>query len=177
LIKKLFFFIFIFTNLAFGHPHTFIELFSNIKKENNNIVIHIKWIFDEMTSQMIIMDFDMNKNFVFDKEDKEYIYQEAFKHLNEFSYYGYLSANNKEFSQKAKNFDTSIKDNKVVYEFDYILDSSYINKNLSITFKDEDMFMAFVVKPNSFTSQNGIKTKLTEIKNEYYFGYKLEIIK
>lgn len=177
MIKKIIFLIFILLDSALGHPHTFIELFSDVSKQNNNIKVHIKWYFDEMTSNMFLMDFDANKNNQFEDKEKSIIQKEAFEHLLEFSYYAYIEADKKQMKTKAQNFSTYIDKNKVVYEFDLLLDVATLDKNLNITFKDKDMYIAFILNKNSNTSQDNIKTKLSEIKNDYTLAYKLEITK
>jgi ABC-type uncharacterized transport system substrate-binding protein len=161
--------------ILFAHPHTFIELYTTIKKDDHKLKVNIQWHFDEMTSQMLIMDFDQNKNFKLDSEDIKLIKKEAFDHLVEYNYYTYLIAKDKVLNKQPQNFKAYIKNDKVVYDFNYILNSKLLNHNFNIEFKDKDFFIAFILKKDKIKVDKDIKYKLIEIDNEYYFAYKLEM--
>jgi ABC-type uncharacterized transport system substrate-binding protein len=163
--------------MLYAHPHTFVELYSNIKKEKDIIKINIQCHFDEMTSQMIIMDFDTIKDFKFDKDEVALIKKEAFDHLSEYNYYTFISAKGKVLNKSPQDFTTYIKDDKVVYEFNYKIKATAINHNLNIEFKDEDFFIAFVLKNKQIKADKAIKYRLKEIDTDYYFAYRLELFK
>ena len=69
----------LFINILNAHPHTFIEVYPNIEIKNKIIEkINFTWKLDEMTSSMLIMEFDQDQNGNFDKKEIQYIYDYIF---------------------------------------------------------------------------------------------------
>ena len=164
-MKKLLLIITFFYNL-FSHPHTFIDVYPTISQKS----IHIQWVFDEMTSNMIMMDFDTNHNMLLEKKESELIHNEAFIHLGEFSFYMFFKKGSQEIKvSKATNFSVIFKDNRVIYSF--ILER--VSGVKKIEFYDPELYMAFVLKKESIKSLE--KFELYEINNDYYFGYGIAI--
>lgn len=162
----------VFVNLLFAHPHTFIDIFPTIDNKNNNIkTIHFSWSFDEMTSQLLIMEFDQNFNGKIDKEEISYIKENYFDSLSEYNFYTDIKLSNKSIKTKPINFKAAIKDNmRVTYEFDVV-----INKNkddVKIEFYDTEMFTAFMLKKEFIKSDLGFK--IVDVDNDIYFAYKLQ---
>ncbi len=54
-----------------AHPHMLVDAQPYLKSiANNQIVINIKWYFDELTSEGFLVDYDENKNGILGIEDK-----------------------------------------------------------------------------------------------------------
>ena len=155
-----------------AHPHTFIDVITNIKSTKNNIEsINFKWKFDEMTSQLLIMEFDKNLNGKIDKEENEYIKINYFDSLSEFNFYTNLTVKEKLQSTKPINFSAYIENGiKIVYQFDIKINQD--KKNIKVELYDEDMFTALVLKEESISSD--LKFKVSDVDNDIYFGYRLE---
>lgn len=167
-MKKYFLLITIFASTLLAHPHTFIEILPTISAKNTTIEkIHIKWRLDEMTSQLLVMEFDQNMNGKIDKKELIYIKENFFDSLEKYNYYSYIKINNKSVPTKPKNFKASIeKQMFVIYEFDLILNA---NKNdLQIDFSDDEMFTGFILKKEFVKSD--LKYKV--VGNDY-FAYRL----
>jgi ABC-type uncharacterized transport system substrate-binding protein len=150
--------------LAMAHPHTFIDLYPKVTQER----IEIRWLFDEMSSNILMMDFDLNKDGVFDAKESERIKSETFIYLKEYHYYAYLFTNKRvEQPSKLLSFQATIKGAKVEYTF-----TLPRPKNLKkIEFYDSELFSAFVLKEEFL---NDSKWRIEEIDNDYYFGYAME---
>jgi ABC-type uncharacterized transport system substrate-binding protein len=157
---------------SFAHPHTFIELHPTFKKDGENIIMNIKWHFDEMTSSMFMMDFDSNGDGKFDKQEKEIIYQDGFSHLDEFSYYTFIKIKNSKLSTKITNFDVDFKNNKIVYSFDVLLDKNSFN-SAKFDFYDQELYMAFILKDEFISNNTDRNLKITKIEDANYFGFSL----
>jgi ABC-type uncharacterized transport system substrate-binding protein len=157
------------STFLYAHPHCFIDVHPTINKNS----ITLKWVFDEMSSQMLIMDFDANHDTKISKKESQTIYKEAFIHLKEYKYYTYfLNKKNKMPTPDATNFSASIQDFRLAYTFTLSLDA----KTTSIEFYDEDMYSAFVIENEFIKLQDtNKKLKLKEMDNDYFFGYALEL--
>ncbi len=170
-MKKLTYIFFILPLFLFAHPHTFLDVYANVKSENQKIKsINFKWIFDDMTSQLLIMEFDQNMDGKIDKNEMEYIKTNYFDYLKQFNYYTNIKIENKSQFAKPINFKSYIENMRVVYQFD--LNFNYDKSKIKIELYDEDMFTALVLKKEFITSK--IKYKVSDVDNDIYFGYRLE---
>ena len=161
--------LFIFSTILSAHPHCFIDINPTIDKDS----ITINWVFDEMSSQMLIMDFDQNHDNIIDKKESAYIYKEAFKSLKEYDYYTYMYNGKKKLKTPTPtDFVAKIENLRFIYKF-----KMKLNKNINkIKFYDEEMFTAYVIK-EAFIKKGTTTKKITlkEMDNDYFFGYELEL--
>lgn len=158
--------IFFFT-LIYAHPHTFMEVYPSIQTQNNTIKqVDIKWIIDEMTSSMLIMEFDSNGDGKIDKKENNYINKNYFSTLKEFDYYTHTKQ-----KYKVINFKANIKNNKIEYNYSLVFSNKINIKDFSMSFYDTDFFVSMVLK-EQFVKQN-IPHIVEDIDGDYYFGYKI----
>jgi len=158
------------STLVFAHPHTFIDVYPTIKKENPK-TISFKWKLDDMTSSILIMDLNSNMDGKFDAKENRFIEYEYFSMFKPYDYYTFIHVNGKKQPTNPKNFKASIEDNRICYSFEITIDADL--KDVYIDFGDPDFFSALVLK-KEFIDAKGIKTKVTGVDNEFYYGYKLE---
>ncbi len=118
--------IFIFSSLlitsnatTWAHPHVFIQ--QNLKivfNENGLAGFNVHWTFDEMFSNMICQDHDMNKNGILEKAEVASIKDKAFSYIAEFNYFIYVKINKTPFKVKyVTDFSAEIQNNKLIYDF------------------------------------------------------------
>lgn len=162
---------FIFTSTLFAHPHTFINVYSAVKSKGQTIKsIHFNWELDEMTSSMLIMEFDQNLNGRIDKNELDYIKQNYFNSLSDFNFYTDIKIADKMIRTEPEYFKANIKDNKIYYSFDVKIEA--LKNDIAIEFYDKDRFVAMIVKDEYIKSD--IEYKILEVDNDFYFAYRLE---
>ncbi|MGB5868511.1 MAG: DUF1007 family protein [Arcobacteraceae bacterium] len=161
-------------NTLYAHPHTFIEIYPKITVKDKIITnIQFKWQLDEMTSSMLIMEFDSNANGKIEAEENSYAYENYFLVLQDYNYYTDIKINDKvQFFPKPKNFKATIENNKICYYFD--IDVKYDIHKTIIDFGDTDFFVAMILKKEFITVTNAI-VKVSDLDNDFYFGYRLEL--
>ena len=171
---KFLFLLFSIINFAFAHPHTFIEVYPTIIIKNDiTEKINFKWKIDEMTSTMLIMEFDQNGDGKIDQNENKFIYENYFINLKDYNFYTDIKIKNKiQLFPKPKNFKTTIENNRVCYSFD--IDKKYNTKDIKFDFGDEDFFVAMILK-EEFVKVSGAKSKVKELDMDFYFGYRLEL--
>ncbi len=154
--------ILIFTTLSFAHPHTFIEVYPTVYSKNKNIdKINIKWVIDEITSMMLIMEFDVNGNGKIDKDENQFIHDNYFASLEQYNFYMDIqSKKSTSLPVIPENFKATIKDNKIVYNFD--IQEVVKIPNIKINFKDETLFVGMILKEEYINIASNDK-KLTNI--------------
>ena len=143
-MKHIFLILFFITSL-FAHPHTFIEVYPTLYSKDKDIEkINIKWQIDEITSMMLIMEFDMNSNGKIDKDENEYIYENYFISLERYNFYmDVQSDRSTSLPVIPQNFKASIVQDRIYYSFD-IHDVVKI-PNIKINFFDETLFVGLIL--------------------------------
>jgi len=171
-MKKLILFLIISTSLL-SHPHTFIDVYPTIKKDKAN-AINFKWKLDEMTSSILIMELDKNMDGKIDDKENKYIEDEYFSMFVPYSYYTYMFVKGQKLNLPTpKNFEATIEDHRLCYAFDIYIDAQL--KDIYFEFGDTDYYNALILK-DEFVDAKGIKTKITGVDNDFYYGYKLEFL-
>jgi len=170
---KIFVVVYFLATTLFAHPHTFIDVYPTIKVKNNKIVsLHFKWVMDEMTSSMLIMDFDQNGDGKINSKENFFIYSSYFVSLSDYDFYTTVKINGKVVKlPKPKNFKATIENHKICYSFD--IKQEYNIKNTIFEFGDPDFYVAMLLK-DKYVKIQGAKAKVSEMDNDFYFGYKLE---
>jgi ABC-type uncharacterized transport system substrate-binding protein len=155
--------------LLFAHPHTFIDVHPTLKEES----MTLKWVFDEMTSQILMMDFDTDHDRVLSAKESQRIYTNNFASLKSFGYYTYLYHNDTKLSTpEAQSFRASAEKSRVVFTFTLPMQKG-VDK---IMFYDEEMFSAFVLQETFIKKTDPQKQyRLKELDGDFYFGYILEL--
>jgi ABC-type uncharacterized transport system substrate-binding protein len=171
---KILIFLILSIKILFAHPHTFIEVYPTIEVKNNKTTkIHFKWMLDEMTSSMLIMEFDQDGDGKINKKESFFVYGSYFTSLRDYNFYTDIKVNGKtQIFPKPKNFRATIEKNKICYSFD--IEENYSIKDLKFDFGDEDFFVAMILK-DKFTNIKGAKAKVSDLDNDFYFGYRLEL--
>ena len=95
-MKRFFLLVLLLPIICFGHPHLFANVGLEIKALDNKInSIKISWQFDDMTSQMLLMDYDKNRDKKFDKEESLRFKTDTFDKLKEYGYYTHIKIDGK----------------------------------------------------------------------------------
>jgi ABC-type uncharacterized transport system substrate-binding protein len=159
--------------ISFAHPHTYIDVYPTIHTKNQKITtIDFAWKIDEMTSSMLIMDFDQDCDGKINKQENNFIYNNYFKDLKEYSFYTDIKIKNKTISfPKIESFKTTIENMRIVYSFSIKINTNI--KDVKFDMYDEDFFIAMILK-DEFIDCKDIKYKINELDNDFYFGYELE---
>ena len=86
---------------SWSHPHIF--LYSTVKvvfDEKGLAGVQVNWVFDEMFSSMMILDFDKNRNGRFEPAEIESLKKGAFDNLRQFDYFMHIKISGKSFKVK-----------------------------------------------------------------------------
>jgi len=165
-MQKIILFILFLSNL-FAHPHTFIDVYPKVVVKNNIVTqIDFKWIMDEMTSSMLIMEFDQNQNGKIDKEENKYIEENYFLSLKDYDFYTHLKP-----KYKVTNFFADIKNEKIEYNFTFQLLKKTKLSNFKLQFYDTDFFVSMQLKEKFITQK--IPHKIKDLDGDFYYGYEI----
>lgn len=154
-MKKLIFTIFISCQLLYSHPHFFVDTKLNVKKN----VINNEWIFDRLNSRVLLFDFDLNANRIFDEDEKKEFIKAHFKSLKT-NNYNIFFATNDEQTVVPSNIVVEVKKKRISLSFDIVAD---LSDEFTMCTMDEKIYMAY--KLENVSSINKIDVQ----KSEYDF--------
>lgn len=159
----------VFFSFGFAHPHIFIDTKVTVEKEK----IIISWIFDEMTSSVIIADYDKNKNKTLEQNEVDFMEKDHFKPLATYNFFSAFVENTKESKIKTYTaFGAFIEKGKLHYQFEIPKPKSKIYE---IHFYDPEMYVAMIVNKKETKCYSGATCKVEGYDADFYYGYKVSI--
>jgi len=169
---------FLLTSVAlFAHPHIFVDIYPKINIQNNKATsLSLQWKFDQMTSSMLIMKYDRDKDNQLNKKELSRIKKNAIKSLKKNNYYLKIVPKNENAKiQKLDNFVVTInKMGRLIYSFDLIC--SFEVKESNLLFYHKNYYIAFMLKKSSVAPLNkNLNFSIRKVDNERYFGYAMQI--
>lgn len=158
-----------FTLTLFAHPHVFVDVYPKIGADT----IQLRWVFDEMTSNMLIMDYDVDHDNAFSSGESEDLNSEIFASLKEHDYYTYFFKGEQQLtSGEARDFRASVQGTQLVFAFTLSRPAGAE----TIRFFDRDNMTAYQVTEAFVKEANpGHSFKVYEHDYDYCFGYVLEL--
>jgi len=168
------FLLLLFITSLYAHPHTFIEVYPTIKvKDSKTSTVSFKWVLDEMTSTILIMELDQDGDGKISKKENSFIYSNYFTIFKDYSYYTHIKVKDKLIKfPKPINFKASIENHRICYSFE--IKENYNIKDTSFEFGDSDFYVAMILK-DEFVKVEGAIAKVTGVDNDFYYGYRLEL--
>lgn len=161
----------LFPIILFAHPHVFIEAHVSVEEDKTWIV----WSFDEMSSSLLMSDYDKNKNNVLEENEIAFLKKDHFDALAPYSYFVHL-ADSKSDEEKpftrVEDFTATFEDHKLVYLFSIPTPKL---KTYELRFYDGEMYVAMILKPEFITCKAPVQCRVEGYDADFYYGYKLAI--
>lgn len=102
---------------AFAHPHVFIDASSKVVVANSKEVqIEIEWLFDGLTSESLLMEFDMNGNGKIDKKEQARAKANFKNNISQYDYMTELYLGDKKKKSKFTHSKSSFSTRPIVFE-------------------------------------------------------------
>ncbi len=159
--------------VLYAHPHIFIDIYPKLNLQNDKVTsLSLEWKFDQMTSSVLIMDYDKNKNNKLDKKEIALIKRKTQKLFKAQNYYLKIITNDKNIKiKKLDNFVATIDNSgRMVYSYDLIC--SFDVKDSIVMFYDKDYYIAIKLKKSFIEPLNkNLDFDIKKVDNGTYFGY------
>jgi len=152
--------------LSFAHPHMFIDTKLNFTIKNNQIDnLHVSWVFDDMNSQMLMMDYDKNRDKKLSKKEAQQFKKIYFDPPSQKKVFTHIKVDGKKIalSKYASMFKMDYKKNLLIMNFTVDFKKIKQKKTIAISFWDETNYTAFSIEPDS------VKFKGKRLKTEFDF--------
>ncbi|MBN1546191.1 MAG: DUF1007 family protein [Syntrophaceae bacterium] len=164
---------------SWSHPHVFLSNTVQVVFDEKGVEgFTIRWIFDEIFSSMIILDFDKNGNNRFEPSEIENVKQGAFTNLRNFDYFTHITINGTEFKVRyVTDFTAEILNDALVYQF-FVpchVQATETFKELRISVYDHTFYCDVALEENSVTYQRQDSYEIvqqigTNNDKAYYYG-------
>ncbi|EQB39514.1 hypothetical protein M947_05850 [Sulfurimonas hongkongensis] len=170
--------IFLLANIVlYAHPHIFIDIYPKLNIQDTKVTsLSLEWKFDQMTSSVLIMDYDKNKDNKFSKNEIALMKRNTIKLFKDHNYYLKIRENDRYVEiEKLDNFVATIdKAGRLVYSFDLIC--SFEVKDSMLMFYDKGYYISFMLKKTFVAPLNkNINFNIRKVDNGTYFGYAMLI--
>lgn len=157
------------STFACAHPHVFIETKVEVLPEK----IILTWSFDEMTSAMLMDDYDKNKDKKLDANEVAFMEKDHFRTLEPYTYFTHMSDGKDEFDLKrVMDFNATFENKKLIYTF-AIPKPKF--KKYELRFYDAEMYVALILKKEWLICKEPIKCKIEGYDADYYYAYKVVV--
>jgi ABC-type uncharacterized transport system substrate-binding protein len=104
---------------ASAHPHVFVDYgITFVFNQQGLAGITVEWAFDEMFTQMLVEESDLNRDQHFDSREIAKIKAGAFDNLASHAYFTHILVNNQPYQvSEISNFDVTLEDGQAHYSF------------------------------------------------------------
>ncbi len=177
MIKTIIFFLVI-PILAFSHPHVFADVALKIEVKNDQLnTIQISWHYDDMTSQILLMDYDKNRDGKFDKKESQFFKEQVFDTLKQYEYYTHINIDKKKIpiDTHIENFFLSFEKNKFVVNYVVSLQNIPQINTIDIAFWDAEFYSSFDISSEFVTFNKKLKFDIEEVEDDIYMGVVLKL--
>lgn len=179
--RNLFIIILLLINISLSaHPHLFAGVDLDIDATCcDTLVISQRWMFDDLTSMIILEDFDLDGDSEINDQELAELKETVIPGLEEVNFYTDLEVNEEKFFIKeVHNFSVGSQDIYVYYKFDIKLPVTMSDQEQEIKLNvyDREFYTKFYVNTASgleVITGDGIVKTIDVYENEdksYYFG-------
>ena len=134
-----------------AHPHIWIDSAAKLVFEHGTLVgVEAHWTLDPFVSALLIQDFDVDGNGMFDPEEATALEQATFVGLSEFGFYTHLRIDGVGYSpETVRHFQPTIQEDIVLYEFFVALPEPVdpARQQVDVAFYDETYFTDLYIEP------------------------------
>jgi len=165
MIKKLL--ILLFPILSLAHPHLFINTKLNFTIKKDKIdTLHVSWVFDDMNSQILMMDYDTNRDKKFNKKETQRFKKIYFDKLSKNKPFIHIKVDGKEvvLAKQISPFNIKYKKNLLIVNFTVDFKKIKQIKTIDIGFWDEENYTAFSMESERIK----FKGKTLETELDFY---------
>ena len=143
---------------AFPHPHVFVDNTVAFVFDGKGLAgFRLDWLFDEMFSNMLIHDYDKNRNGKFEEGEIKEVKKGAFSNLKKFNYFTHVKINGKSFKVSfVKDFSAKMIKGRVVYQFFIPCHVQAISsyKRIKISVRDRTFYCSIVLMKDQISYEN-----------------------
>lgn len=157
---------------SLAHPHVFIDTKLTLTTRHNRIdTLKITWQFDDMNSQIIMMDYDSNRDKKFSKKERQRFKKTYFDKLSAKNYFTHIKVDGKEMkiSNSINNFSVGYKNHLLIVSYTLDFKKTKQQKSIHIAFWDEVNYNAFLIEEGNFKfSGKALRTELDFFESDLF---------
>ncbi|AFL69421.1 ABC-type uncharacterized transport system, periplasmic component [Sulfurospirillum barnesii SES-3] len=152
----------------YAHPHVFLDTYVEVLPDK----IRVNWVFDEMSSAMLMEDYDKNRDKKLDANEVAFMEKDHFKALEPYSYFMHIfDGKNESDIHETNEFSALFEKRKLIYAFSIAKPKI---KKYELRFYDPEMFVALILKKKFLTCKE-VKCSVEGYDADFYYAYKVMI--
>ena len=163
---------------AVAHPHIFTHASIRVQFDEKGLTgFKVNWMFDEMFSAMMLMDYDTDGDGQLEGAEKRRLKEEAFDPIRPFGYFTHVKIEKRPFQVKyITNFQCEVINGKLIYRFFipcHVRAAEHV-KSVRFSMYDKEFYTCFLLisQPVGFAGDENIDVTHKVEKNRdeaYYF--------
>lgn len=164
--------------VGYCHPHQYVETFVKIHIEKEGLTgFELKWIFDEMTSTVIMMDYDLNGDEVLDETEIAEIRSKLFNKLADSNFLVYIFVGEKDFPVRVvEQFNAEFLNYELIFEFFVPCKVPAIaeTREVRLSVFDEEYYTLYEIDEESVTLNHPDSIQLSfeqRVSEDRYYYY------
>jgi ABC-type uncharacterized transport system substrate-binding protein len=164
---------------AWSHPHVFVSGSAKAAFDAKGLAgFHVQWVFDEMFSSSVILDFDRDGNGRFDPGEAASMQKDFFMPLREFDYFTHIKIDGKPFRVSyVTGFTPDIRDGMLVCLFfaPCHVPAGGSFREVKLSLYDQSYYHSVTLERNPVTYENNrtyeVSHRVAKNRDEaYYYG-------
>jgi len=160
-----------------AHPHVFIKTNLNfiVKKEKVS-KLNILWSFDDMSSEMFMMDYDKNRDKKLSKKEIQKFKKTWFNKLSKKHYFTHLKVDGKKIDifKHIEDFTLDYKKNFFIVKFTIDFKKIKQKKSITLTFWEDNHYNSFSINDLTYKGKE-LKTTVDFLFGELFVTDIVEI--
>ena len=150
--------LFLACTVAVAHPHAFASSAVDVVFDEKGVAgFRVRWLFDEMFSSMILMDFDQDGDRKLNAAEIEGLKKGAFDNLRKFSWFTHIRVDGKPFAVKfVTDFSARVHKDKLIYQF-FVpchVAGRATPRNIAFSLYDKEYYCAILYIKNPVAYEN-----------------------
>jgi ABC-type uncharacterized transport system substrate-binding protein len=163
---------------SWAHPHVFINSTVEVVFDRKGLAgFRMRWLFDEIFSSMMRLDFDANHSGCFEDLEVKKIKQSAFASLRDLNYFTHVRINGKPFQVRyVTDFSADLNKGRLIYSFFVPCHVTAIStfKEIRLAVYDQSYYCSvFLEDPVRFSKAQPFQVThsvATDKDQAYYYG-------
>lgn len=165
-----------------AHPHVWIDAHGELHFDDDGLAkVEHRWIFDELFTESVLLDFDTNRNRRIEPRENREIEAGAFSNLQYYDYFTHLTVDGRELPvSEVQGFTATVENDRLVYRFEIPVDLDVRNswRRLSFGVWDDTYFVEVSYESPAVAvyghREHGIEIDIAMERNEqkaYWGGF------
>jgi len=158
---------------AGAHPHLFVKPAIGVVAAEGELLLQVRWEWDELWSSEILFDCDLDQDGVLDEAETQQVFKYYFSNIEEYAYFMKVRVDGEVAPVEVRGFQVEVLEERIVrYEFQVPLgctaEQGVAGLQLDVLFNDDSIYTAFDDKVGVLAGQGDALADVAAAKYRFY---------